>query len=134
LGDYSYGSEEYIFNLVDYGYTGTTFSVGLKGTAKRVLNPNNVTDTISEYYVRKHKIVTNVNDALLVKTGFEENSYNNVKKYESSGFTPDGQARVSVKEGGQAYWFFIRQSTKTINRIIFYGNLEGIFWMDFGHA
>jgi hypothetical protein len=103
LGDYTYGSEEYIFNLVDYGYTGSTFNVGLKGTAKRVLNPNNVSDTISEYYVRKHKILTNVNDALLVKTGFEENSYNNVKKYESSGFTPDGQARVSIKEGGQAY-------------------------------
>jgi hypothetical protein len=103
LGDYTYGSEEYIFNLVDYGYTGATFNVGLKGTAKRVLNPNNVSDTISEYYVRKHKILTNVNDAVLVKTGFEENVLNTSKKYESSSLTPNKVARVSVKEGSQSY-------------------------------
>jgi hypothetical protein len=103
LGDYTYGSEEFIFNLINYGYTGNTFNVGNKGTAKRVLNVNNVSDSISEYYVRTHKILTDVNDSLLVKTGFEENAFGNVKKYESSGFTPDGIARVSIKEGGQTY-------------------------------
>jgi hypothetical protein len=103
LGDYKYDSSEYIFNLIDFGYTGSTFNGGLTGTAKRVLNVNNVDDSISTYYVRKHKLLTNPQDTLLVKTGFEENVFNTVKKYESSGFTPNGVARVSVKEGSQSY-------------------------------
>ena len=103
LGDNNYDSEQYVFNLVDFGYTGTTFSIGSKGTAKKVLNFNSVNESISQYYVRKHTLLTDANDALLVKTGFEENVYNNVKKYESSGFTPNRQARVSVKDGSQTY-------------------------------
>ena len=103
LGDYTFESDEYVFNIIDYGYTGLTFNTGLSGTAKRVLNVNNVTDSISEYYVRRHKLLTQVEESVLVKTAFEENIFNNSKKYESSGLTPNGVARVSIKEGSQTY-------------------------------
>jgi len=103
LGDNTFGSDDYVFNIIDYGYTGTTFNSGRQGTAKRVLNVNNIDDSISTYYVRKHKLLTEVDESLVVKTGFEENVFNTVKKYESSGATPNGVARIAVKEGSQSY-------------------------------
>ena len=103
LGDNTFGSEEYVFNIIDYGYTGTTFNTGLIGTAKRVINVNNVTDSISQYYVRTHKILTNVEESVVVKTGFEENVFNTVKKYQSAPLTPNGVARTMIKEGSQTY-------------------------------
>jgi hypothetical protein len=110
LGVETYGSDEYVFNIIDVGYTGATFNNGRTGTAKRIISnrrpSTGVTfdnDTMSEYYVRKHKIMTNVDDAVLVKAGFEENIFGTKKKYESSGFTPNKYARVSIKEGSQSY-------------------------------
>ena len=58
---------------------------------------------MSEYYVRRHRLLTNVDDAIMTKAGFEENIFGTVKKYESSGFTPNRTARVSIKEGSQSY-------------------------------
>lgn len=103
LGLEEYGNEEYVFNLYDIGYTGTTFNNQTSGTFKRVINPDNISDTISKYYIRKNKILTDVNDAVLVKAGFDQNAFGIKKKYESSGFTPNQQARVSIKEGSQSY-------------------------------
>jgi hypothetical protein len=47
--------------------------------------------------------LTNPEEAVLVKAGFEENIFGISKKYESSGFTPNQTARVSIKEGSQSY-------------------------------
>jgi len=38
LGDEGYGSEEYIFNIDNIGYTGNTFFQNVTGTFKRVIN------------------------------------------------------------------------------------------------
>ena len=103
LGNGKSGSDLYIFNLFNVGFTGTTFSNGVKGTFKRVVNIQNTGDTTSIYYVRRHKILTNSDDAALVKAAFDLNIFGNRKKYESSGFTPNQQSRVSVKEGSQCY-------------------------------
>lgn len=70
LGDDSYTSEDYIFNIFDVGYTGTTFQTGTKGTLKRVLDINNSASTISKYYVRKQKIISDVTDSILTKDWF----------------------------------------------------------------
>jgi len=103
LGDDFYGSDEYIFNIVDVGYTGSTFNDGVKGNFRRILNDGLSGETISEYYVRQHKVLTDVDDLVLTKAGFELNGFGVNKKYESSGFTPTKISRVSVKEGGQSY-------------------------------
>ena len=103
LGDNYSVTDEYIFNLIDVGYTGTTFNDGASGTFKRVILRGQTADTISEYYVRKHKILTNVENAVVTKAGFEENIFGNRRKFESSGFTPNRTARISLKEGAQSY-------------------------------
>ena len=103
LGDSGFGSDEYIFNIYNIGYVGTTFNNGNTGTFKRVINRSNLNETKSEYYVRVHKILTNAEDAVLVKAGFEQNIYNSKTKFETAVLTPNGVSRSSVKEGGQAY-------------------------------
>jgi hypothetical protein len=103
LGVGTFGSDEYVFNIIDVGYLGTTFSNGTMGTSKRVILNTQEQDTISTYYVRRNKILTESENAVLVKAGFEQNIFGEKKKYESSGFTPDHVARVSIKEGSQSY-------------------------------
>jgi hypothetical protein len=103
LGNGAQDSDLYIFNIYNIGFTGNTFNTDTFGTFKRVILNENQEDTISEYYVRKHKILTNVNDAIMVNAGFEQNIFGLSKKYESSGYTPNAVARVSIKEGSQSY-------------------------------
>lgn len=103
LGDGYANSDLYIFNIFNVGFTGSTFDDGVEGTFKRVINVDNPNDTTSSYYVRRHKILTNVDDAVLVNAGFDQNIFGVKKKYESSGYTPNRIARVSIKEGAQSY-------------------------------
>jgi len=103
LGDGYSGSEEYIFNLFNVGFTGGTFSTYTEGTFKRIVNIENSGDTMSTYYIRKHKILTNPEDAVLAKAAFDQNIFGSKKKFESSGYTPTREARVSIKEGAQSY-------------------------------
>jgi hypothetical protein len=103
LGDGASGSENYIFSIRNVGYTGSTFVTLTKGTFKRVLNPANSADTISEYYVRKHKILTKPECAVVVNAGFEQNVYNNKQKCEIKALTPNQKKRTSVKEGSRSY-------------------------------
>ena len=103
LGDGSYNSDSYIFSIPNYGYTGTTFLPGTKGTAKRVLDDGNVASTRSEYYVRRNKILTKNSDAILTNSGFELNPFKVIKQYEPSALTPNYISRISVKEGSQSY-------------------------------
>jgi len=103
LGNGIFGTDEYIFNIVNIGYTGSTFDTNVKGTAKRIILKESSGDTMSKYYVRKHKIMTNVSDSVLVKAGFEENIFGVNKKFESAALTPNKTSRVSILEGSQSY-------------------------------
>jgi hypothetical protein len=103
LGDDMPGTDEYIFNIFNIGFTGTTFSNGVSGTFKRVINNDNSDDTTSKYYVIQHKILTNVEDYVLVNAGFEINIFGSKKKFESPVYTPNNVKRVSFKEGAQSY-------------------------------
>jgi hypothetical protein len=103
LGNGAFDSDLYVFNLINVGYLGSTFNNGTIGTAKRIIIRDNVDDTISSYYIRRNKILTNSDNAVLVKAGFEQNIFGEKKKYESSGYTPTQTARVSIKEGSQSY-------------------------------
>ena len=103
LGDGGSGSENYIFSIQNVGYTGTTFQTLSQGTFKRVINPANSADTISEYYVRKHKILTDANCAVLTNAGYEQNIYNVKQKCEIKSLTPNQLKRTSIKEGARSY-------------------------------
>ena len=103
LGDGFFGSDEYVINLVDIGYQGNTFIVGNTGTLKRVIDNENVDDTISEYYIVSHKILTKESDSVLTKTGFEQLIFSKVKQVEDPNLTPNKIKRTSVKEGNTTY-------------------------------
>jgi len=103
LGDVGFGSEEFIFNISNVGYTGLTFNQGVTGIFKRLISKANSGETMSTYYVRRNKILTNVNDSQLIKAGFEQNIFNSKIKSEPAVLTPNNLARTSIKEGSQAY-------------------------------
>ena len=103
------GSDEYIFNIINIGYTGNTFNNGNTGTFKRVILGEKSSDTTSKYYVRKHKILTTLNNSLFNKCGFEENIFGISKKYESKLYTPNKEARISIKEGAESYTLSFNQ-------------------------
>ena len=103
LGNGMPGTKEYIFNIYDIGYPSTKFVSGINGTFKRIINYENPNDTTSKYYVLQHKLLTNVNDAVMVNAGFEQNIFGSKKKFESPVYTPNNNKRVSIKEGSQSY-------------------------------
>ncbi len=103
LGDAGYNSDKFIFNIDNVGYTGTTFNYGVTGTFKRIIDITNSGETMSTYYVRRHKILTNVDDSILVKAGFEQNIFNTKIKTEPAVLTPNNVSRTSIKEGSQSY-------------------------------
>ena len=102
LGNGQFGSDVFIFNVLNIGYTGTTFNNGVTGTFKRVINPDNM-ETKSKYYIRENKILTNVDDLIITKSGFEKNVFNEEMKFEYSSITPDKQSRISKKTSSNAY-------------------------------
>jgi len=103
LGNYGYNSDKYVFNIYDNGFTGTTFSNNTKGTFKRIIDISNSGETMSKYYVRRHKIITNVGDAILNNAGYDKNGFGVTRQYEYSSLTPDHTARVCQREGNQSY-------------------------------
>jgi hypothetical protein len=144
LGDGTAGSEEYIVNIINVGYLGTTFNNNVTGTFKRIIDIENPTDTISEYYVRRHKLLTNSQDAVLVNAGFEQNIFGNKKKYESSGLTPNRESRVSIKEGSQSYTLtfntdidvapLLDNQKRPITELFFTVQWKGYFGLMFGYG
>lgn len=103
LGNGLFDSTPYIFTVLNIGYTGTSFNNGVEGTFKRVINPDNLTETKSKYYIRKHKVITNVEDLAVTKAGFERNVFSEEKKFEYSSITPNKISRLSQKTSSNAY-------------------------------
>jgi hypothetical protein len=103
LGNNNKDSEKYIFNIFNIGYTGTTFSNNTKGTFKRVINPDNLNETKSKYYIKRHKILTNVQDLNMVKSGFELNPFKENTKLELNSITPNNVTRLSKLNSSNTY-------------------------------
>lgn len=103
LGNGEVDSENYIFNIFNIGYTGTTFLDGKTGTFKRVINPNNLEETKSLYYIRVHEIISATNDINVTKNGFAKNLFNDEKKFEYSSITPNNISRISQKVSNNSY-------------------------------
>jgi hypothetical protein len=144
LGDETVGSEEYIVNIINVGFLGNTFNNGVTGTFKRIIDVENPNDTISEYYVRRHKLLTNPQDAVMVNSGFEQNIFGKRKKYESSGLTPNRVSRVSVREGSQSYTLtfntdidivpLLDNQKRPISELFFTVMWKGYFGLMFGYG
>jgi hypothetical protein len=103
LGNGLVDSSEFIFNIYNVGYTGNTFFNGKTGKFKRVINPENLIETTSKYYVREHKIVTNIDECIINKNAFEKNVFNEEKKFEYSSITPNKISRISQKTSSNSY-------------------------------
>lgn len=118
LGNGLFGSEEYYANIYDIGYIpsgflSSQFVTDTQGTLKRIIDINNSAETMSKYYVREHKILTNVEDYVLVKSGFEQNPFNSTRKYVSSALTPNDVAKFIRKEGNQSYTLSFHKDINT---------------------
>jgi hypothetical protein len=109
FGNSNYDSSNFVFNILDIGYTGNTFADGTIGTFKRVLDPNNLTETRSKYYVRKNRILLNENHVVVTKTGFELNAFTNERKLEYSSITPNNITRISQKTSSLTYTVTVSQ-------------------------
>jgi hypothetical protein len=109
LGNGQYGSSDFVFNISNDGFTGTTFYQGRTGTFKRVINPKNFIETKSRYYVRKHRILFNEQDVDISKVGFELNAFGNEKQLELSSLTPNNITRVSQKTSSLTYDFTFKK-------------------------
>jgi hypothetical protein len=103
LGNGLFDSESFVFNVLDIGFTGTTFGDNVTGTFKRVTNPDNLEETRSKYYVREHKVITNLDDLIVTKIGFEKNAFREDKQFEFSSITPNNLSRISQKTSSNAY-------------------------------
>jgi len=105
LGDEYYGNNDKVFNIFNIGYIGSGFNNGAFGTFKRVADISNSGETMSRYYVRRHKILTDVSNVDIHKMGFENNPFPKKRKIEFSATTPDNTQRISIKDGTQTVGF-----------------------------
>lgn len=108
LGDGTFKSSEKIFNILDVNFftnvnSPTSFHDGQTGKFFRVLDRDNPIESQSKYYVRKHKVITKWNDAVVTNAGFEQNAFRTVKKFFSNDLTPNQNARIATKEDSQSY-------------------------------
>ena len=117
LGDGLYNTEQYIFNVLDPGFLGTTFDEGTIGTAKRVVIDSNLTETTSKYYVRRNKILTNFDTNIMTKAAFEQNVFKDNRKIERAPLTPNNLRRFSIKEGSQSYTLSFNEDIDLVNLI-----------------
>ena len=105
LGNGLFNSDIYIFNIYDIGFTGTTLDNNVKGTFKRVTNSDNPLETKSKYYVRKHKVLQDVENIVVTKAGFEKLPFGEERKLELSSITPNQVTRISQKTSSNVYTF-----------------------------
>lgn len=115
FGNLTVGSDEYVVNVINTGFI--SLSDGITGTFKRVILDLNLDETTSEYYIRKHKVLTNVKDYVMNKCAYEQNIFKNVTKYELESTTPNNVGRISIKEGGQSYLLSFNNDIDTSNLV-----------------
>lgn len=79
VGNGIYDSNKYVVNILKTQFeNGTTISGVILG--KRCLDGNDIENSTSEYYVHKHKTLTNVDDYIMDNIGFENNIFEDEKK------------------------------------------------------
>jgi hypothetical protein len=102
LGNEGYNSENYIINISAVKLGGILVN-GQTGTFKRITDINSSGESMSIYYVRKHRIITNHDDAVINKSGFQQNGFGVNNKFELNQLTPNNVTRISQRHGNQTY-------------------------------
>jgi len=79
VGDAIFRSEKYVLEISKSEIpSGTTLSIVVFG--KRCIDRDNINKTISKYYIHKHKTLTQKEDYILDKIGFESSIWENERK------------------------------------------------------
>jgi hypothetical protein len=79
VGNATHNSEKYVLNILKSDFVnGTTLGNVIFG--KRCIDINNIDNTISEYYVHKHKTLSTESDYILDRSGFESPIWEDEKK------------------------------------------------------
>lgn len=122
LGNRKRKSDKFVFNLyipqVDIGPN--PISDGTLGVFRRQLVKGD-NNTLSNYYVIIHEIITNVEDYQLTKCGFAEGVFKRIEKYQTKNETPNSQDKIAVK---QAYPTYLYTFTKDVNVRKYLDNLK----------
>lgn len=109
LGDSNYRSEETVFSVIDLKFPANETTTGKNGTLKRIKNIVNSAETKSIYYVRLHKVIATHSEFNITQSGFENIPFNTKSKIEYSALTPNGEQRISVKEGSKTFSFILNR-------------------------
>tara|TARA_R100001015_G_C4634000_1_gene199735 strand:- start:2112 stop:3896 length:1785 start_codon:yes stop_codon:yes gene_type:complete len=117
LGNGLENSEDYVMNITTVGLDVTSIPANPVGTLKRVINPENMLETKSEYYCQIHKLITNPNDLTVDKTGFERGIYNKRGRVFPRKRTPD---YIQKSVLNQAYDSFLWNCNYNINSDDYY--------------
>jgi hypothetical protein len=90
VGDETYRSEKYVINILKNQIKGgLVLSSSTVYLGKRCLDVKNITGSTSQYYVHKHKTLTDTNDYILDKLGFESSIWRDEKKVLFENFIGD---------------------------------------------
>lgn len=76
FGDGTFGSENFVLNILNVD---NSIKDNKLGTLKRVLSIDNTGETISNYYIRKHKVIAKSDKIVITKSGFEMGAYDEPK-------------------------------------------------------
>jgi hypothetical protein len=79
VGNEIYNSEKYVINILK-SEVSTGFTFNLINIGKRCLDINDITGTTSQYYVHKHKTLTDVDGYIMDTIGFESPIFKDEKK------------------------------------------------------
>ena len=102
FGDGMVGTEEYVFNVrVDTTVAG--FQPTSMGTFKRIINIDRKSDTRSDYYVHKHKIITKPNDITMDRAGFEDEIFKRSGRIFKARHTPYSVKKTIIKQEMNSY-------------------------------
>lgn len=101
LGNEGYNSDKFIFRIIDIDQN--IFNNNEYGTLKKISDINNSGETKSEYYVRRHKVLTGIDDYDLVKAAFSQNNFKESRKLQlKEGIFQDND-KVVIKDENQQF-------------------------------
>ena len=93
VGNETFNSEKYVINLTKSEFTSLQ-NIGGVVFGRRCIDKKDITNTISKYYVRKHKTLTTTNDYIMDNAGFETPLFEVERKLQFE--TADGRDDILV--------------------------------------
>lgn len=121
LGNGLENSEHYVINITTLGLDAASIPTEPVGTLKRILNPDNMLETKSEYYCQIHKLITNPSDFTFDRTAFERGVYNKRGRVFPAKRTPNHLTKTVIN---QAYDSYLWNSNININSDDYYDHLN----------